>query len=84
MSNSIHANANKAAAALLNLGFTLTVVLAAMFFVVHFGPALHLGEASLYVAALIGAALVLRSIIRLFRDLASPLAVPAARRPLKN
>lgn len=84
MSNSTLPNANKAAAALLHLGFTLTVVLAAMFFVVHFGPALHAGEAAIYLVALVGAALVVRSVILLFRDLASPMAAPVARRPLKH
>ncbi|MES2918461.1 MAG: hypothetical protein V4729_07570 [Pseudomonadota bacterium] len=84
MSNSTLPNANRAAAALLHLGVTLTAALAAMFFVVRFGPELHAGEAALYLVALIGSALVLRSAIRLFRDLTSPMATPISRRPLKH
>lgn len=84
MSNTTVPNANKAASALLNLGFTLTFVLACMFAVVQFGPALHAGEAVLYAVAAAGAALVLRSLVRLFRELATPLPAPASRRPLKH
>lgn len=84
MSNTTVPNANKAASALLNLAFTLTLVLASMFAVVQFGPALHAGEATLYAVAAIGSALVLRSLVRLLRELATPLPAPAARRPLKH
>lgn len=84
MSNIPAPTANKAASALLNLGFTLTFVLAAMFAVVQFGPSLHAGEATLYAVAAGGAALVLRSLVRVFRELAAPLPSPGARRPLKH
>lgn len=84
MSHSTLPSANKAASALLHLGFTLTGVLACMFVVVHFGERLHTGEAALYGIAGAGGVLILYRLVILFRELAAPLATPAARRPLRN
>lgn len=78
MSHSTLPSANHAASALLHLGLTLTSVIACLFFVVHFSPLMHGGEALLYAMGLAGAVLILHSLLRLMRELASPL--PAARR----
>lgn len=80
MSHSAIPTANKAASALLHLGLTLTFVLALMFFVVHFGQALHIGEALIYVVGIGGGLLILRSVLRLGRELAAPLPASRPRR----
>lgn len=82
MSNSPLPSANQAASGLLHLGFTLTGVLGCLFFVVHFSPLMHGGEALLYVVGLAGAVLILRSLLGLMRELAAPLPTPS-RRTLK-
>ncbi len=83
MSNPTLPSANQAAAALLHLGFTLTGVLACLFFVVHFSPLMHGGEALLYGLGGIGAVLILRSLLGLMRELATPLPAPT-RRTIKH
>lgn len=82
MSNSTLPSANQAASALLHFGFTLTGVLACLFFVAHFSPLMNGGEALLYGVGGVGAVLILRSLLGLMRELATPLPT-AARRPLK-
>lgn len=83
MSNSTLPSANQAASALLHLAFTLTGVLGCLFFVVHFSPLMHGGEALLYAVGLAGAVLILRSLLGLMRELSTPLST-TARRPLKH
>lgn len=80
MSHSTVPTANKAASALLHLSLTLTFVLALMFFVVHFGQALHAGEAHIYVVGIGGGLLILRSALLLARELATPLPASRPRR----
>lgn len=82
MSKSVLPSANQAASALLQLGFTLTGVMAALFFVVHFGDRMHAGEALLYAVGAAGGVLILRSLLLLLRELTAPL--PSARRPVKQ
>ncbi|HEX4869362.1 MAG TPA: hypothetical protein VFV15_01375 [Moraxellaceae bacterium] len=84
MSHPTLPSANQAASALFRLGLTLTGVLGCMFVVVHFGDRLHVNEAALYGVAGGGAVLILYRLVALFRQLASPLAPPAARRPLRH
>ncbi|HET8731979.1 MAG TPA: hypothetical protein VFM34_12840 [Moraxellaceae bacterium] len=83
MSHSTIPSANKAASALFRLASTLTLVLACMFFAVHFGDRLHGGTALLYGVGGAGALLILRRLVILFRELASPLPRPEARHPIK-
>ena len=84
MSHSTIPSANKAASALFRLASTLTLVLAAMFFAVHFSDRLHAGTALLYGVGGIGALLILRRLILLFRELANPLPAPVSRHPIKH
>lgn len=83
MSHSPVPSANKTASALLHLGLTLTAALAAMFFVVHFSHLMHAGKALLYAVAGTGGALILRSGMRVVRELASPLPPDSRRRTVR-
>lgn len=84
MSNPVLPSANQAASALLQLGFTLTGVMATLFFVVHFGHLMHAGKAALYAVGAAGGVLILRSLLLLARELATPLPSAASRRALKQ
>lgn len=83
MSHSTIPSANKTASALLNLGLTLTAVLALMFFVVHFGHILHTGKALLFAVAGAGGLLILRAVVQVIRELASPLPSASPRRTVR-